>query len=79
MENKAYMVANPMTPCKCVIIDPELCTACHQCVMCAGLTCLFPILRRVSRPLCYTPMNVGSAAIVWNTALCRVPSGWNIH
>ncbi|MBW1916050.1 MAG: 4Fe-4S binding protein, partial [Deltaproteobacteria bacterium] len=32
MENKAYLVANPMTPCKCVIIDPELCTACHQCV-----------------------------------------------
>jgi NAD-dependent dihydropyrimidine dehydrogenase PreA subunit len=32
MENKAYLVPNPMTPCQNVIIDPELCTVCLSCV-----------------------------------------------
>ena len=32
MENKAYLVPNPQTPCKAVIIDPGKCTVCLQCV-----------------------------------------------
>ncbi|GAH63057.1 unnamed protein product, partial [marine sediment metagenome] len=32
METKAYMVANPMTPCLPIIIAPELCTGCNNCV-----------------------------------------------
>jgi formate hydrogenlyase subunit 6/NADH:ubiquinone oxidoreductase subunit I len=32
MENKAYLVPNPMTPCQNLIIDPELCTSCLACV-----------------------------------------------
>ena len=32
MENKAYLVTNPLTPCQAVKIDPELCTRCNMCV-----------------------------------------------
>ena len=32
MENKAYLVPNPQTPCQAVIIDPERCKVCLQCV-----------------------------------------------
>jgi NAD-dependent dihydropyrimidine dehydrogenase PreA subunit len=32
MESKAYLVPNPMTPCRAIVIDPGLCTGCNQCV-----------------------------------------------
>ena len=32
MAEKAYIVPNPATPCKAIIIDTELCTGCKQCV-----------------------------------------------
>ena len=32
MENKAYMVPNPVTPCRAVHIDSELCTGCKRCI-----------------------------------------------
>ncbi len=32
MENKSYLVANPLAPCQAVVIDPELCTGCNKCV-----------------------------------------------
>lgn len=35
MENKAYskayIVPNPMTPCKAIVIDAELCIGCNTC------------------------------------------------
>ena len=31
MENKAYMVPNPLTPCNSIRIDPQVCTGCNIC------------------------------------------------
>ena len=32
MYNKAVMVPNPQTPNQAIVIDPELCIGCRQCV-----------------------------------------------
>ncbi len=32
MDTKAYLVPNPLTPCQCVIFDPEVCKGCYTCV-----------------------------------------------
>ena len=32
MENKAFLLPNPMTPNECVVFNPELCTGCNSCV-----------------------------------------------
>ena len=55
MENKSYLVANPMTPCKCVVIDPELCTACHQCVDACRTDVLVPNPEKGKPPIVLYP------------------------
>jgi NAD-dependent dihydropyrimidine dehydrogenase PreA subunit len=32
MAEKAYMVPNPVMPCKVIVIDEDLCTGCNICV-----------------------------------------------
>ena len=32
MEEKAFMVPNPQTPCRAIHIDPDLCTGCNACI-----------------------------------------------
>ena len=32
MDNKAYLVPNPLIPNQNAVIDPALCTVCHACV-----------------------------------------------
>ncbi len=31
MEKKAYLVPNPVTPCKAIIIETKLCKGCNMC------------------------------------------------
>lgn len=31
MNNQAYLVPNPVTPCRAIRIDPELCISCYRC------------------------------------------------
>ena len=31
MNNEAYLVPNPATPCQAIRIDPELCISCYRC------------------------------------------------
>ena len=31
MNNEAYLVPNPATPCQPIRIDPELCISCYRC------------------------------------------------
>jgi NADH-quinone oxidoreductase subunit F len=31
MNNQAYLVPNPVTPCRAIRIDPELCVSCYRC------------------------------------------------
>ena len=52
---KAHLVANPMTPCKCVIIDPKLCTACHQCVEVCRTDVLIPNPEKGQPPIVLYP------------------------
>ncbi len=55
IENKAYLVPNPMTPCQCVIIDPELCTACNQCVNVCRTDVFLPSLEKGKPPIVLYP------------------------
>ncbi len=32
MAEKAYLVPNPVTPCKVIVFNEELCTGCNMCV-----------------------------------------------
>ena len=31
MNNEAYLVPNPATPCQSIRIDPEICISCYRC------------------------------------------------
>ena len=42
MENKAYAVPNPLTPCQAIIIDPNLCCGCNACVNVCRVDVLLP-------------------------------------
>jgi NADPH-dependent glutamate synthase beta subunit-like oxidoreductase len=46
MENELYirprMVPNPVTPCKAIIIDPDLCCGCNSCVNVCRIDVLLP-------------------------------------
>ena len=49
MERKAYLVANPMTPCKAVVIDPEVCGGCNNCVEVCRTDVMVPNPEKVHR------------------------------
>ena len=55
MDNKAYLVANPMTPCKCVVIDPELCKGCYSCVNVCRTDVLVPNPEKGKPPIVLYP------------------------
>ena len=40
--NKAYFVPNPLTPCKAIIIDPDLCCGCNSCANVCRTDVLLP-------------------------------------
>jgi len=55
MENKAYMVPNPMTPCQAIIIDPELCNGCNSCVEVCRTDVLVPNPEKGKPPIVLYP------------------------
>ena len=55
MDNKAYLVPNPQTPCKAVIINPEKCTVCLQCVEVCRTDVLVPNPEKDQPPIVLYP------------------------
>jgi NAD-dependent dihydropyrimidine dehydrogenase PreA subunit len=55
MENKAYLVANPLTPCQAVIIDPKLCNGCNACVEVCRTDVLVPNPEKGKPPIVIYP------------------------
>ncbi|MBP1707734.1 MAG: 4Fe-4S ferredoxin iron-sulfur binding domain protein [Chloroflexi bacterium] len=55
MNNEAYMVPNPMTPCRAVIIDAELCIGCNQCVDVCRTDVLMPNPEKGQPPILLYP------------------------
>jgi NAD-dependent dihydropyrimidine dehydrogenase PreA subunit len=55
MESKAYLVPNPMTPCQVIVIDPELCTGCNDCVEVCRTDVLVPNPEKGKPPIVLYP------------------------
>jgi NAD-dependent dihydropyrimidine dehydrogenase PreA subunit len=55
MENKAYMVPNPMTPCPAIFIDAELCIGCKQCVEVCRTDVMVPSPEKGKPPIVLYP------------------------
>ena len=55
MDNEAYMVPNPMTPCRAVVIDAELCQGCNQCVEVCRMDVLMPNPEKGQPPILLYP------------------------
>ena len=55
MGEKAYLVASPMTPCRAIIINPELCTACNACVEVCPTDVLVPNPEKGKPPIVLYP------------------------
>ena len=55
MKNKAYLVANPLTPCQAVIIDPKLCNGCNACVEVCRTDVLVPNPEKGKPPIVMYP------------------------
>jgi NAD-dependent dihydropyrimidine dehydrogenase PreA subunit len=55
MENKAYIVPNPMTPNQCVIINPKLCAGCNSCVRVCRSDVLIPNQEKGKPPIILYP------------------------
>jgi len=53
--NKAYMVANTLTPCQAIVIDPELCTGCNECVEVCRTDVLVPSPEKGKPPIVLYP------------------------
>ena len=55
MASKAYLVPNPMTPCKAIIFDAELCTGCNQCIDVCRTDVMIPNPEESKPPLVLYP------------------------
>jgi NAD-dependent dihydropyrimidine dehydrogenase PreA subunit len=55
MDNEAYMVPNPVTPCRAVVIDAELCQGCNQCVEVCRMDVLMPNPEKGQPPILLYP------------------------
>ncbi len=55
MEQKAYMVANPLTPCQAVVIDPRVCKGCNSCVEVCRTDVLLPNPAKGQPPIALYP------------------------
>jgi NAD-dependent dihydropyrimidine dehydrogenase PreA subunit len=55
MTDKAYMVPNPVMPCRVIVIDEELCTACNMCVEVCRTDVLVPNLEEGKPPIVLYP------------------------
>jgi NAD-dependent dihydropyrimidine dehydrogenase PreA subunit len=51
----AELVSNPMTPCRAIVVDPELCTGCNRCVDVCRSDVLMPNLEKGGPPLLAYP------------------------
>src|SRR5512136_1843624 len=55
MEDKAYMIPNPMTPNQPVFINPELCTGCNTCCEVCRTDVLLPNPEKGKPPIVMYP------------------------
>jgi len=53
--NQAYMVSNPVTPCESVVIDPDLCIGCQQCIEVCRADVLMPSPKEGEPPILLYP------------------------
>ena len=55
MDNEAYMVTNPLTPCQSIVINPDICIGCNQCVEICRCDVLMPNLEKGKVPILLYP------------------------
>jgi NAD-dependent dihydropyrimidine dehydrogenase PreA subunit len=71
MSSKAYMIPNPPTPGKVVVIDPEICTGCNMCVDTCRTQVLVPNPEKGKPPIVLYPDECWFAGCC--VAHCPVP------
>jgi NAD-dependent dihydropyrimidine dehydrogenase PreA subunit len=54
-DTKAWLVANPITPCRAIVVDPELCIGCNRCVDVCRSDVLMPNVEKGGAPLLAYP------------------------
>ncbi len=52
---KAWLVANPVTPCRAIVVDAELCIGCNRCVDVCRSDVLMPSIERGGPPILAYP------------------------
>jgi len=77
MENKAYMVPNPMTPCKSIVFNSELCIGCNSCVDVCRTDVLMPNPEKGKPPLLMYPDECWFCACC--VEHCPVPGAMNME
>ena len=55
MADKAIMVPNPLTPCKSVIFNPDICNGCNACVNVCGTDIMMPNSEKGRPPILLYP------------------------
>lgn len=55
MEKKAYIVPNPVTPCKAILIDPILCIGCNECADVCRSNVMVPNKEKGKSPIVLYP------------------------
>jgi NAD-dependent dihydropyrimidine dehydrogenase PreA subunit len=55
MDNNAYMVPNPLTPCQSIVFDTELCKGCNTCVEVCRADVLVPNPEKGKPPIVLYP------------------------
>ena len=53
--NEAYVVPNPPAPCQVILIDPQLCTGCNDCVEVCRSDVLLPNAEKGKPPIVWYP------------------------
>jgi NAD-dependent dihydropyrimidine dehydrogenase PreA subunit len=52
---EAYLVPNPATPCRAIVVDPDLCIGCNRCVDVCRSDVLMPNLEKGGPPVLAYP------------------------
>ena len=52
---EAYLVPNPITPCRAIVVDPDLCSGCNRCVDVCRSDVLMPNAEKGGPPVLTYP------------------------
>jgi NAD-dependent dihydropyrimidine dehydrogenase PreA subunit len=71
MDDKIFIVPNPFTPNQCVVINPEICTGCNECITVCRTDVLMPNPVESKPPIVLYPEECwfGGCCV----AICPVP------